>query len=130
MAQPKPLAAGAFQGAIGSFRLHLEADGKSGKTVRVYTGAVLVRRRSSAPQDRHTARDEVAADDIQGWMVWLLGRYSDSYASDQYRAFSGCTRSLRSALRFGQAWQRLACQGQAFLARDGARAPAQGEAQK
>jgi hypothetical protein len=78
----------------------------------------------------HTARDEVAADDIQGWMVWLLGRYSDSYASDQYRAFSGCTRSLRSALRFGQAWQRLACQGQAFLARDGARAPAQGEAQK
>ena len=28
----------------------------------------------------------VSRQDIQRWMVWLLGRYSDSYASSQYRA--------------------------------------------
>ena len=26
------------------------------------------------------------AANIQRWMVWLLSRYSDAYASDQYRA--------------------------------------------
>src|SRR5258708_14344822 len=38
---------------------------------------------------RETSRtdwDQVCAQDIQRWMVWLLGRYSDSYASNQYRA--------------------------------------------
>ena len=37
---PKPLAAGVFQPEIGSFRLCLAAEGKSGKTVRMYTEAV------------------------------------------------------------------------------------------
>jgi len=85
--RPKPLAAGAFQAAIGSFRLHLAAEGKSAKTVRMYTETVawfaaahLLR------QTCHTRWDQVAAEDIQRWMVWLLGRYSDSYASNQYRA--------------------------------------------
>jgi hypothetical protein len=32
---PKPLAAGVFQPEIGSFRLCLAAEGKSGKTVRM-----------------------------------------------------------------------------------------------
>ena len=36
----KPLDAGVFQGEIGSFRLHLAAEGKAAKTVRTYTGAV------------------------------------------------------------------------------------------
>jgi hypothetical protein len=33
--QPKPRAAGVFQPEIGSFRLCLAAEGKSGKTVRM-----------------------------------------------------------------------------------------------
>src|SRR5260370_444108 len=37
--QPKPLAAGVFQPEIGSFRLCLAAEGKAGKTVRMYTQA-------------------------------------------------------------------------------------------
>src|SRR5258707_688456 len=85
--QPKPLSAGAFQGAISSFRLHLAAEAKSAKTVRMYTEAVqwfaaahLLR------ETRRTDRDQVCAQDIQRWMVWLLGRYSDSCASNQYRA--------------------------------------------
>ena len=38
--QAKPLGAGALQPEIGSFRLCLAAEGKSGKTVRMYTEAV------------------------------------------------------------------------------------------
>jgi hypothetical protein len=30
--------------------------------------------------------DQVCGQDIQRWMAWLLGRYSDSCASNQYRA--------------------------------------------
>ena len=40
--QPKPLAAGVFQPEIGSFRLCLMAEGKSGKTVRMYTEAAAM----------------------------------------------------------------------------------------
>ena len=38
--QPKPLTAGPFQRTISSFRLHLAAENKSAKTVRMYTEAV------------------------------------------------------------------------------------------
>lgn len=37
--RPKDLRAGAFQPAINSFTLHLNAEGKSPKTVRTYAGA-------------------------------------------------------------------------------------------
>ena len=73
--QPKPLAAGAFQSEISSFRLCLAAEGKAAKTVQMYTEAV-----------HWTRWEQVSGQDIQRWMVWLLGRYSDSYASNQYRA--------------------------------------------
>jgi integrase/recombinase XerD len=85
--QPKPLAAGAFQGTICSFRLHLAAEGKSAKTVRMYAEAVQWF--AAAHLLRETSRTDwgqVCAQDVQCWMVWLLGRYSDSYASNQYRA--------------------------------------------
>jgi integrase/recombinase XerD len=36
----KPLDAGPFAPEIGSFRLHLTAEGKAAKTVRTYTEAV------------------------------------------------------------------------------------------
>ena len=36
----KPLDAGPLQPEIGSFRLHLAAEGKAAKTLRTYTGAV------------------------------------------------------------------------------------------
>jgi hypothetical protein len=38
--QRKPLEAGQFTPEIGSFRLHLAAEGKAAKTVRTYTEAV------------------------------------------------------------------------------------------
>jgi integrase/recombinase XerD len=85
--QLKPLAAGAFQGTICSFRLYLAAEGKAAKTVRMYAEAVQWF--AAAHLLRETSRadwDQVSAQDIQRWMVWLLGRYSYSYASSQYRA--------------------------------------------
>src|SRR6266581_7941427 len=85
--QSKLLAAGAFEGEISSFRLHLAAEGKSPKTIRMYTEAV--RWFAAAHLLRETGRtgwEQVCGQDVQRWMVWLLSRYSDSYASNQYRA--------------------------------------------
>jgi site-specific recombinase XerC len=83
----KPLDAEGFQPEISSFRLHLAAEGKSAKTVRTYTEAVqwfaaahLLR------QGNRACWEEVARQDLQEWVAWLLGRYSAAYASNQYRA--------------------------------------------
>jgi site-specific recombinase XerD len=85
--QPKELDAGCFQSEISSFRLYLAAEGKAVKTVRTYTEAVqwfaAARLRREAGR---TGWDEVRKQDVQEWMVWLLGRYSPAYASNQFRA--------------------------------------------
>ena len=83
----KPLNAGPFQPEIGSFRLHLAAEGKAAKTVRMYTEAMQwFAAAHLLPQTSRTRWEQVDKADIQRWLVWLLGRYSDAYASNQYRA--------------------------------------------
>ena len=83
----KPLNAGPFQPEIGSFRLHLAAEGKAAKTVRMCTEAVQwFAAAHLLPQASRTRWEQVDKPDIQRWLVWLLGRYSDAYASNQYRA--------------------------------------------
>jgi len=83
----KPLDAGVFQPEISSFRLHLAAEGKAAKTIRNYVEAVqwfaaaCLRR-----QTLRTRWEQVDGQDIERWMVHLLGRYSHAYASNQYRA--------------------------------------------
>ena len=85
--QPKPLAAGMFQPEVGSVRLCLAAEGKSGKTVRMYSEAVQwFAAAHLISQTSRTRWEQVSGQDIQRWMVQLLGHYSDSYASNQYRA--------------------------------------------
>lgn len=84
--QPELLASGAFEGEIGSFRLQLAAEGKSPRTIRMYTEAV--RWFAAAHLLRETALtcwEQVCGQDVQRWMFWLLSRYSNSYASNQYR---------------------------------------------
>jgi hypothetical protein len=78
--QRKPLAAGVFQPEIGSFRLCLAAEGKSGKTVRMYTEAVqwfaaahLIPQTSRARWEHvsgagHPAVDGVAAGPLQRFL--------------------------------------------------------------
>jgi len=84
---PKDLAAGPYQPAISSFRLHLGAEGKSPKTIRTYVEAVqwFAAAHLRAQADRADWPD-ATDEDVKLWMVLLLERYSDSYANNQYRA--------------------------------------------
>jgi site-specific recombinase XerD len=85
--RPGQLDAGPLGADIGSFRLHLAAEGKAARTVLGYTSAVrwfavgyLLR------QAGKTSWEQVDAQDIQRWMTQLLDRYSSAYASIQFRA--------------------------------------------
>jgi site-specific recombinase XerD len=83
----KPLDAGPFQPEISSFRLHLAVQNKAPKTVRTYTEAVQwFAAAHLIPRTACTRWDQVQGHDVRRWMVWLLGLYSDAYASNQYRA--------------------------------------------
>jgi hypothetical protein len=85
----KPLDAGPFAPEIGSFRLHLAAEGKAAKTVRTYTEAVQwFAAAHLIPRTSCTRWDQVSSHDVQRWLVHLLTRYSDAYASNQFRAHS------------------------------------------
>ena len=65
--QPKPLAAGVFQPEISSFRLCLAAEGKSGKTVRMYTEAVRwFAPAHLIPQTSRTRWEQVSGHDSSG----------------------------------------------------------------
>ena len=93
--KPKQLDAGSFQPEISSFRLHLAAEGKAAKTVRTYTEAVQwFAGEHLLQQAAGGAWEQVTRQDVQQWMVWLLGRYSSAYASNQYRALQQFFRWL------------------------------------
>jgi integrase/recombinase XerD len=84
--QPKQLDAGIFQAEISSFRLRLAAAGKSTKTIRTYIEAVQWFAAYLLEQANRDSWEQVEGQDIQRWLVWLLDRYSNAYASNQYRA--------------------------------------------
>ena len=91
----KPLDAGPFAPEIGSFRLHLAAEGKAAKTVRTYTEAVAwFAAAHLIPRTSHARWEQVSGHDVQRWMVHLLTRYSDAYASNQFRALQQFFRWL------------------------------------
>jgi len=81
---PKQLDAGTFQADISSFALRLAAEGKAAKTTRTYTEAVQWFAAARLPGQ--ASWEQVDSQDIQQWMTWLLDRYSNAYASNQYRA--------------------------------------------
>ena len=91
----KPLDAGPFAPEIGSFRLHLAAEGKAAKTVRTYTEAVAwFAAAHLIPRTSCTRWEQVSGHDVQRWLVHLLTRYSDAYASNQFRALQQFFRWL------------------------------------
>ena len=91
----KPLDAGPFAPEIGSFRLHLAAEGKAPKTVRTYTEAVAwFAAAHLIPRTSHARWEQVSGHDVQRWLVHLLTRYSDAYASNQFRALQQFFRWL------------------------------------
>jgi len=78
---------GPFEPLIGSFALHLAAEGKAARTVQGYTSAVRwFAAGYLAGEPGKTSWEQVDAQDIQRWMTKLLGRYSGAYASIQFRA--------------------------------------------
>jgi site-specific recombinase XerD len=86
-AQPRQLDAGPLEPQIGSFALHLAAEGKAARTVQGYTSAVgWFAAGYLAGEAGKTSWEQVEASDIQRWMSQLLHRYSGAYASIQFRA--------------------------------------------
>ena len=71
--QPKELDAGCLQPEISSFRLHLAAGGKAARTVRTYTEAVQWFAGRLLRETGNAGWAEVRKQDVQEWMVWLLG---------------------------------------------------------
>jgi site-specific recombinase XerD len=63
--------------------IRLEGDTASG---RAYMSAAYLPEQASWEQ--------VDSQDIQQWMTWLLDRYSNAYASNQYRALQQFFKSL------------------------------------
>ena len=85
--RPRQLDAGGLQPEISSFRLHLAAEGKAAATVRTYTEAVQWFAAARLLAGTRCSRwEEAGRQDVQEWIVWLLGRYSAAYASNQFRA--------------------------------------------
>ena len=91
----KPLDAGPFAPEIGSFRLHLAAEGKAPKTVRTYTEALAwFAAAHLIPRTGCTRWEQVSGHDVQRWLMHLLSLYSDAYASNQFRALQQFFRWL------------------------------------
>ncbi len=85
--QPRQMEAGVLEPEIGSFRLHLAAEGKAPRTIRSYAEAAAWFAAARLIGEAGKSRWEQAGRlDVEGWMAWLLDRYSDAYASNQYRA--------------------------------------------
>src|SRR5208282_4952245 len=93
--RPGKLDASVFGADVASFRLHLAAENRAERTIRAYTEAV--RWFAAAHllcQNSKTRWEQVDTQDVQRWMVHLLGHYSDAYAYQQYRALQQFFRWL------------------------------------
>jgi site-specific recombinase XerD len=99
--RPRQLDAGPFSADIASFRLHLAAEGKSPKTIKVYTEAARYFAAAHLlTKTGKTRWEQVLAEDVQRWMVWMLAEYSEATAYIEYRA-------LRQFFRWWSAEEEL-----------------------
>jgi site-specific recombinase XerD len=80
------LDAGPFYPMVNSFELHLRAEKKSPKTIRTYLEAAQWFAAEYLIPARLSDWSDVKARHVQEWTVTLLGRYSDAYANNQFRA--------------------------------------------
>ncbi|HEV3289145.1 MAG TPA: hypothetical protein VG123_09130, partial [Streptosporangiaceae bacterium] len=71
--QPKELDAGPFEAEVASFRLHLAAEGKSGRTIHTYIEAVRWFAAAYLLGETSKTRwEQVDRQDVQRWVVRLL----------------------------------------------------------
>ena len=110
--RPRRLDAGPFAADVASFRLYLAAENKAAGTIRIYTEAPLWFAAAHLLTETGKTRwDQVDTQDVQRWVTWLLGSFSEAYARQQYR-------SLRQFFRW------LAAEDQVPDPMAGLRAPA------
>ena len=84
---PRQLDAGPFAADVASFGLHLAAENKAAGTIRIYTEAPLWFAAAHLLRETDKTRwEQVDAQDVQRWIAWLLGSYSEAYARQQYRS--------------------------------------------
>lgn len=89
------LDAGPFAADIASFRLHLAAENKAAETIRIYTDATRWFAASHLLTETEKTRwEQVDAADVRRWVAWLLSRYSEAYAYQQYRSLQQFFRWL------------------------------------
>jgi site-specific recombinase XerD len=73
------------------------SDNKAAGTVRIYTDAVRwLAAAHFLGETGKTRWEQVNGADVQRWVVYLLGRYSEAYACQQYRSL----RSRRACQRW------------------------------
>src|ERR1700722_15030664 len=71
--RPKPLDAGSFAADVASFELHLAAENKAAATIRIYSEAPCwLAAAHLLPETDKTRWEQVDAQDVQRWFVWLL----------------------------------------------------------
>jgi hypothetical protein len=84
---PKDLDAGPLEAEVGSFALHMAAEGKAPRTIRNYTEAVRWFVAAYVlPETEERRWQDVDTGDLRRWTVRLLGEYSTAYAGNQFRA--------------------------------------------
>jgi site-specific recombinase XerD len=84
---PKDLDAGPLEAEVGSFALHMAAEGKAPRTIRTYTEAVRWFAAAYVlPQTGNRRWEQVDKADLRRWTARLLGEYSTAYAGNQFRA--------------------------------------------
>jgi site-specific recombinase XerD len=92
---PKDLDAGPLEAEVGSFALHMAAEGKAPRTIRNYTEAVRWFAAAYVlPQTGKRRWEEVDKADLRRWVVRLLGEYSTAYGGNQFRAIRRFLRWL------------------------------------
>ena len=98
---------GPFAPEIGSFRLHLAAEGKAAKTTRTYTEAVAwFAAAHLIPRTSRAGWEQVSGHDVQRWLVHLLTRYSDAYASNAVPGAAAVLPLARRGERSPIRWPR------------------------
>ncbi len=83
----KDLDAGPLEAEVGSFALHMAAEGKAPRTIRNYTEAVRWFAATYVlPGTEKRRWQDVDTADLRRWTVRLLDEYSTAYAGNQFRA--------------------------------------------
>jgi site-specific recombinase XerC len=93
--RPGQLDAGPFEADVASFGLYLAAENKAAGTIRTYTDAARWFAVAHLLRETEKTRwDQVETQDVQRWVAWLLGSYSEAYARQQYRSLGRLFRWL------------------------------------